>query len=82
VLEDPETFKALDAFWTAVTARSTDLLKKVDDDLDRLATQGKLSTQGRTELRAISDAARSGKWDSAITTLRSFIKGQQPPKKK
>jgi len=82
VLEDPETFKTVDALWTAVTARSTDLLNQADKELDKLAAAGKLSTAGRTELRAISDTAHSGKWDSAISSLRSFIRGQRPPKKK
>lgn len=80
VLGDPETFKALDALWTAVTSRKTELVNQVDKELDRLASAGKLSSEGRAELRTISDTALKGQWESAAQSLRTFIKGQRPPK--
>src|SRR5581483_230214 len=63
---DPEAYKAVDALFTAVTARRADLVDSCDKQLRRLHEQGKLPEAAHRELDAIVARARAGRWDPAI----------------
>jgi hypothetical protein len=77
VLDDEECFSTVDALWTAVTARSPELLEQTTGDLARLREAGSLSEEGHTALKTIIDEARSGDWEPAAKRLKTFIQGQR-----
>jgi len=77
VLDDEECFSTVDALWTAVTARSPELLEQTAADLARLRDAGSLSEEGHAALEKIIDAARSGEWEPAAKRLKTFIQGQR-----
>lgn len=81
VLGDEECFKTLDALWTAVTARSPELLEQTATDLSRLHTTGKLSDAGHHELEEMIKKARAKEWETAARNLKVFIQGQRKPVK-
>jgi hypothetical protein len=76
---DEETFREVDALFTAVTARRPDL---VDQCAQRLQTQrdrGKLPAKAHEELGRVIDRAKDGKWESAAERLYAFMQGQERP---
>ena len=77
VLNDDECLAAVDALWTAVTARRTDLLDQAEAELGRLYEAGSIPADGDAELGKIIDQARSGEWEAAARRLRKFIQGQR-----
>jgi len=77
VIGDDECFKAVDALWTAVTSRRTELVDQTDQELDRLAAAGQLTPEGRAALREISDVARQGDWEDAARSLKRLIEAQR-----
>jgi hypothetical protein len=77
VVDDEECFQAVDALWTAVTSKRTELLEQTSTELDRLHTAGRLSDGGHQALTAIVRDARSKEWTKAATNLKHFMQGQR-----
>jgi hypothetical protein len=74
---DPEAFKAVDALFTAVTAKRPDLLEACEKHLGELRERGRLPAKAHGELAGIIDRARAGRWEPAAETLRRFMRGQE-----
>lgn len=77
VVDDDGCFQAVDALWTAVTSKRTDLLEQTATELDRLHTAGSLSDAGHQALTAIIRDARSKEWTKSATNLKHFMQGQR-----
>ncbi|AMV37743.1 hypothetical protein [Planctomyces sp. SH-PL62] len=74
---DAETFKTVDALYTAVSLHKPEL---VDGCLATLKSQreaGKLDQAPYDALEAITTEAKSGSWESAQTRLAQFMRGQR-----
>jgi hypothetical protein len=76
---DDKAFHEVDALFTAVTARRTDLVDECDARLAGLHDVGKVPDDAHAELQRIIERARDGKWESAADRLRAFMKGQERP---
>jgi hypothetical protein len=74
---DEEAHKAVDALFTALTAKDTQLLDKCEKRLDELTASGKLPNSAREALGTIIGKARAGKWETAAERLYDFIQGQE-----
>ena len=77
MVDNDECFHAVDALWTAVTSKRTDLLEQSATELDRLHTAGGLSEAGHRALTAIIRDARSKDWTKSATNLKHFMQGQR-----
>ena len=64
---DEDCFKAVDALYTAVTARSPALLDQCQNRLNALRSANKLPESARKELAGIEAKAANGKWESAAS---------------
>ncbi len=74
---DAETFKAVDALYTAVSLRAAGELDKCAARLRELEEKEKLPEGASRELSGIEDDARSGKWEPAQQRLANFMRGQR-----
>ena len=77
VVANEECFSAVDALWTAVTSKRSDLVEQTATELDRLQTEGSLSDEGHARLAEIIEVARAEKWQDAAVTLKAFMLGQR-----
>ena len=77
VVHDEECFSAVEALWTAVTTKRTDLLEQSATELDRLHSAGKLSEEGHDALDEIIQSARDEEWMPAAKSLKVFMLGQR-----
>lgn len=77
VLDDEETYSTVDALWTAVTSKRTDLVDRTAERLSSLNAEGKLSKEGLTALEAIIARTRKDEWMPAAQDLKAFIQGQR-----
>ena len=68
---------AVDALFTAVTARDDKLLGESERRLHALKDAGTLSDNASASLDDIIKTARNGGWESAAQTLYDFMKGQR-----
>jgi hypothetical protein len=74
---DEETFKTVDALFTAVTARDEKLLGQCAQRLNALKGAGKLPADASDYLDGILARARDGRWQSAAERLYDFVRAQQ-----
>jgi len=74
---DEEVSKAVDALFTAVTARDEKLLADCERRLLALDDAGKLPREAGAYLDNISRKARAGRWESAAQTLYDFMRAQR-----
>ncbi len=74
---DEATFNSVDALYTAVTARRTDLLTACETRLRERHDAGKLPDAAWTELCSIIATSRDGKWEAAAERLYAFMKRQE-----
>lgn len=74
---DEESFKAVDAFYTAVTARQPNLVTDCEGNFSRLHDAGKLSDAAWSELQAIVSKTRNDQWEPAAKQLYEFMRGQR-----
>lgn len=74
-----DCYAALDALWTAVTAKRVDLLDQCAAKLQRLHTEGKLPEAAWKDLEEIIDQAREEDWEPATADLKALIRAQAPP---
>ena len=73
---DPETFKAVDALYTAVSLREPDRVDRCVTTLVSLRDAGKLESGPLEALEGIAAEAKSGSWESAQSRLGRFMRGQ------
>ncbi|HEX3148066.1 MAG TPA: hypothetical protein VHR66_08270 [Gemmataceae bacterium] len=73
---DEHAHKTVDALFTAITARNTERLNRVETQLIALQTSGQLPKEVMKELAKFIARARSGKWEPAAEQLYDFIRGQ------
>lgn len=73
---DPETFKAVDAFYTAVSLREPDRVDSCLATLASLRGAGKLAAEPFDALSEIASEAKSGEWEPAQSRLARFMRGQ------
>ncbi len=74
---DEGVHKAVDALFTAITARDAALLDRCEKRLAELKAAGRLPAAAHESLAAIVAKARSGKWEAAAERLYEFIRGQE-----
>ncbi len=74
---DEQVFTAVDALFTAVTARDEVLLGQCDERLRALAETGKLPRDAWAYLRGVIEKARAGRWQPAAERLYTFMKSQR-----
>lgn len=74
---DESTFRAVDALYTAVTARNEKLLTDCEKRLQELKASGKLTSAAATHLDGIIATARAGRWQPAAERLHAFMSVQR-----
>ncbi|MCE9528167.1 MAG: hypothetical protein K8R36_19165 [Planctomycetales bacterium] len=74
---DDETLAAVDALYTAVTSRRTELLEKSTARIDALHSEGKLPNDAYDSLQAITTRAKKGEWERSARDLYRFIQAQR-----
>jgi hypothetical protein len=74
---DEAVFAAVDALFTAVTARDEKLLRQCEQRLDVLRGAGKLSADAADYLAGVIGKARAGRWESAAERLYGFMTAQR-----
>jgi hypothetical protein len=74
---DRDTFKAVDALYTAVSLRDASLLDQSAATLQGLRASGKLPEAASRALDGIVADARSGKWEPAFDRLSTFMQAQR-----
>jgi hypothetical protein len=83
---EEEVLGAVDALFTAVTARDEKLLGQCEQRLHALRGAGKLPADAADHLARIIEKARAGRWQSAAERLYAFMKAQRrqegPPRSK
>jgi hypothetical protein len=74
---DEEVSKAVDALFTALTARDEKLLAGCEQRLLTLKDAGKLPLEAAAYLDNVIRKARSGRWESAAQSLYDFMRAQR-----
>ena len=74
---DEEVSEAVDALFTAVTARDEKLLADCERRLLALKDAGKLPPQAAAYLDNIISKAREGRWESSAKSLYDFVRAQR-----
>ena len=74
--DDAETFKTVDALYTAVSLRDPMLLARCETRLRTLRNAGKLPPDASRTLDGIVTEARAGSWEPAQGRLGTFMRGQ------
>ena len=74
---DEEVFSAVDALFTAVTARDEKLLGQCEQRLRTLKDAGKLPPDAATYLDDVIRKAHAGRWQAAAEKLYTFMMAQR-----
>src|SRR5882757_7688672 len=74
---DKDSFKAVDALYTAVSLRDLQHLDRCAKALRDLKAEGKLPEAAGQSLDAIVAEAREGHWEQAQGRLGDFMRGQR-----
>src|SRR5947199_9038327 len=74
---DREVFTAVDALFTAVTARDAKLLARCEQTLRSHRGAGRLPADAAAHLDEIIETARSGRWQPAAERLYTFMRAQR-----
>jgi hypothetical protein len=74
---DEEVARAVDALFTAVTARDTKLLGHCEQRLRALKDTGRLPGSAWDYLDGVIEKARAGRWESAAEGLYGFMRAQR-----
>ncbi|WP_437229439.1 hypothetical protein SH661x_001440 [Planctomicrobium sp. SH661] len=80
VVADPAVFKELDALYTAVTARRSDLLQASQLRIGELHENKQLSDTGFHQISGIVQLAERGDWQDASEKLYHFMRAQRKSK--
>jgi hypothetical protein len=75
--DDEGVSKAVDALFTAVTARNEKLLDDCEGRLGALTEEGNLPIAAADFLDSVIDEARDGKWRPAAERLYGFMRAQR-----
>jgi len=74
---DDESFRTLDALYTAVTSRNLDRLAATEARLHSLREQNRLPGPAAEHIDAIISQARNGEWLPAAKELHAFVSAQR-----
>jgi hypothetical protein len=74
---DRETFKAVDALYTAISLRDPKLVESCVSRLTDLRSAGKVPEAAFVSLDSIVVEAREGKWEPSQERLAGFMEGQR-----
>jgi hypothetical protein len=74
---DRETFKAVDALYTAVSLRDQKLVESCIARLKDLKSAGKVPEAAFVSLDSIVEDAKEGKWEPSQERLAGFMEGQR-----
>jgi hypothetical protein len=74
---DRETFRAVDALYTAVGLRDGPLVDRCRSKLDGLRDAGKIPGSAARSLDSIIADAKEGRWETAQDRLARFMEGQR-----
>src|SRR6478752_7718895 len=74
---DRDSFQAVDALYTAVSLRDSQLLARCDKTLQDLRAKGKLPEAVGQSLESMIAEAREGKWEDAQGRLGDFMRRQR-----
>lgn len=74
---DPETFKTVDALYTAVSLREPKLVDQCAERLKALQAAGKLPEAAHTTLEGLMSEAKAGGWESSQERLARFMEAQR-----
>jgi hypothetical protein len=74
---DRDTFKAVDALYTAVSLHDPALLDRCAADLRKLQDSGKLPEDALRSLDGMIAEARTGQWEASQERLARFMEGQR-----
>lgn len=80
VVESEQALSTVDALYTAVTSKRTDLVDQTEKRLKDLRTHNQLSDAAMKSLDAIITQARACQWQQAAERLDHFIRNQPPHK--
>jgi hypothetical protein len=75
--DDERTRSAVDALFTAVTAKDDKLLAQCEARLNALRNDGALAAEASKHLEDIISQAKTGEWQTAARRLYKFIQGQR-----
>jgi hypothetical protein len=75
--QNERVFSAVDALFTAVTAKSDKLLAECEDRLRSLQNEGLLAEEAFTHLDSIVSQAKTGEWQPAARRLYKFMRAQR-----
>ena len=75
MITSEESEKAVDALYTAVTARRTDLVQQSEKNVQKLKADGKMTTALHEELTGIISESRTD-WTSAAQQLDALMRSQ------
>lgn len=73
---DRDTFKAVDALYTAVSLRDAKLVGQCEGNLKGLQDASKIPQAAFASLQSIIAEANGGKWEDAQERLTNFMEGQ------
>jgi len=74
---DKDSFKAVDALYTAVSLRDPKLVDRCEKTIKDLRGTGKMPEAASRSLEAIIAEARGGDWVPAQERLGKFMEGQR-----
>ena len=75
--EDRDTFKTVDALYTAVSLRDLKLVGQCETKLKELRDASRIPEGAFSSLGSIISEARDGKWEPALEHLSTFMEGQR-----
>jgi|SRR5579871_1483741 len=75
--KDEDVTKAVDALFTAVTARDEKLMGQCEQRLHAYRDTGKLPDDASTYIDGIIQMAREGRWEAAAERLYYFVRSQR-----
>ena len=74
---DKESFKTVDALYTAVGLKDPKLVDQCDQKLKSLRDAGRLPEDASRSLESIIAETKDGKWEEAQARLSRFMEGQR-----
>jgi hypothetical protein len=74
---DEAVFRAVDALFTAVTARDESLLRQCEQQLDVFRQSGQLPREAAVYLDDVIRTSRAGGWEAGAKKLYEFMRAQR-----
>ena len=74
---DRDTFRAVDALYTAIGMRDPSLVDRCSDQIRDLRARDRIPTAAAAALTSFIAEARAGGWESAQLKLATFMEGQR-----